>query len=133
VRGTAGARDHNLEAAILRRVGIFIKPLRGPVRGDDLRLARHAELFERVCRVAHGFPIGAAAHDDADERLRHCPALKQLYNLARLGGRFWLGNRSFVAANRRYGGYGEFSRVFRAVKSRYESATDTEQRLRGNV
>ena len=36
VRCAAGARDHELEPALLGRMGIFVKPLGRPVRGDDL-------------------------------------------------------------------------------------------------
>ena len=36
----------------------------------DAGLVRHAELLEHLGRVPHGLPVGLAAHDDADERLR---------------------------------------------------------------
>src|SRR5262249_57471038 len=41
---------------------------------DDAYLVRHPELLERVGGMAQRLPVGAGAHDDADERL-HQPSI----------------------------------------------------------
>ena len=78
MRGAARTGDDELEPALLGRRGIVVKALRRAVGGDDLRLVGDAELVERFGGMAHRLPVGAAAHDDADQRLGHRPALKQL-------------------------------------------------------
>ena len=37
------------------------------MRGDDLRFAGHAEFGEHVSGGLHGWPVGIAAHQDADQ------------------------------------------------------------------
>ena len=64
----ARAGDDDFEAALGCSGSVFGQQLRRAMRGDDALLMRHAELGEHFARMAHGFPIGLAAHDDADER-----------------------------------------------------------------
>jgi hypothetical protein len=48
------------------------------MRRNDLAFVWNCKLVEGGGSVPHRLPIGAASHDDADERLRHRPALMQL-------------------------------------------------------
>src|SRR5947209_3247707 len=66
--------------------GPIIRALRRAVRRDDFRFVRNPKLTQQFARVAHCLPVGAAAHDDPDERLRHRPALKQLHKSSSFRG-----------------------------------------------
>ena len=50
--------------------GIAVEPLRGAMRRDDLGLVRDFERVEHRGRRLERRPVGAAAHDDADDGLR---------------------------------------------------------------
>jgi len=50
--------------------------------------------------------------------------LNPLYDAARLGGRFGLGNHSVADANRLVNRTGKISCVFRGIESRYGRVTD---------
>src|SRR5260370_26142126 len=67
--GAAGARDDDLNAALFRAGSIFKEQVGSAVSGDHARFMWNAELAERFGGKFHGIPVGARAHDDADERL----------------------------------------------------------------
>jgi hypothetical protein len=67
VRGPAGRRDDDLDAARLGFRGVLGGQCGGAVGGHDLGLVRDAELRQHRVGVAHGLPVGFAAHDDGDE------------------------------------------------------------------
>ena len=64
--GTAGAGDDDLEAGRLGALGEVIQPVGRAVGRDDPRVVRDAQRFQRFGGVAHGRPVGLAAHDDGD-------------------------------------------------------------------
>ena len=66
VRGAAGAGDDHLEAVGLGAPGKFVQALGRAVGGDDARLVLDLERVERFGGMAHGRPVGLAAHDDGD-------------------------------------------------------------------
>jgi hypothetical protein len=39
------------------------------MRGNDLDLVRNVQMFKDINGMAHGLPVGLAAHDDPDQRL----------------------------------------------------------------
>ncbi len=62
------------KAALRRTRRILVKPVRRAVRRDDPRFVGHAEILQDAGGMAHGLPVGLAAHDDPDEGLlRHLP------------------------------------------------------------
>src|SRR5262249_8941274 len=72
--GAARTGDQDLEAARLGAAGVLEQQVGRAVGGDDAYLVRHPELLERVGGMAQRLPVGAGAHDDADERL-HQPSI----------------------------------------------------------
>ena len=66
MRRAARAGDDHFKAASFGVVGIFHHPIRGAMGGDDAAFVRHVEVAQRLGGMAHGFPVGLAAHDDAD-------------------------------------------------------------------
>ena len=67
MRRAARAGDDDFQPAPRRLLRVFEQPIRRAMRGDDLRLERHAEFFELRGGVLHGFPVGLGTHDEADE------------------------------------------------------------------
>src|SRR5260370_14518111 len=67
--GAAGAREGDLNAALLRAGSICKEQVGSAVSGDHARFMWNAELAERSGGKCHGIPVGAGAHDDADERV----------------------------------------------------------------
>ncbi len=65
-RATGGG-DEDLDAARFGSGDVLRGLLGRAMRGEDAALVRDIEARERLGRVAHGFPIAFAAHDDADE------------------------------------------------------------------
>ncbi len=63
----ACTRDDDFQTTAGGHLGIFVKALGGAVSADHARLVGNAELGQHVRRVTHGFPVGLAAHDNADE------------------------------------------------------------------
>src|ERR1700749_4489769 len=70
MRCASSACNQHLYAALLGGRCVFEEQVWRPMGGNDTRLVRNAEIFERFDGVLHRFPIGRRAHDDADERLR---------------------------------------------------------------
>ena len=68
----------DLEARLSRALGEGEQPLRRAVGGDDARLVGDAERVERLGGVAHGRPVGLAAHDDGDRAGRGSRASRAL-------------------------------------------------------
>lgn len=73
MRRAAGAGDDNAEAGRLGALGKGIEAFRRAVGGDDPRVVGDTERVERLGGVAHGRPVGLAAHDDGHRR-RHVAA-----------------------------------------------------------
>src|SRR6266446_1587609 len=67
--GAASARDDDLNAALFRGGSIFKEQVGSAVSGDHARFMWNAELAERFGGKFHGIPVGAGAHDDANERV----------------------------------------------------------------
>ena len=71
VGGAAGAGDDDPEPCRLGALGEGDEAVGRAVGGDDAGVVGDAERVERLGRVAHGRPVGLAAHDDGDGRARH--------------------------------------------------------------
>jgi hypothetical protein len=61
--------NNHFQAAILGSFGITKEQVRRAVGRNNLRLKRHFQAFERLDRVAHGFPVRPGPHDNSDEWL----------------------------------------------------------------
>ena len=59
--------DEHVDAAILRRAGVFCGLVRRAVRGEDVCLVLDAEILKDFLCCLHQLLIGAAAHDDANK------------------------------------------------------------------
>ena len=59
--------DDHLQAALFGRMRVFVQALGRAVRRDHFGFVRNAELLQRFGGMTHRLPVGAAAHDDADE------------------------------------------------------------------
>ncbi len=81
MRRAARARDDRLQPALFRRRGVLRHQPRRAVRGNDLLFVRNAEAFQNLGRVAHGVPVGLAAHDQADEPPRGFGSIELLLTL----------------------------------------------------
>jgi hypothetical protein len=68
MRRAAGAGDDDLKAPVARAFGVIDQPPWRAMRRDDSGFARNAQRVQDLHRVAHGLPVGAATHDDADQR-----------------------------------------------------------------
>ena len=66
VRRAAGPGDDQFDATALGALREFGHPHRRAMRGDDLLLEGHVELFEDLGRVTHRVPVGRGSHDDGD-------------------------------------------------------------------
>ena len=75
MRRAARSGDDHLQAARLGAGCILHHPGGRAMRGDHLRLMRHAEARQCFAGRAHRLPVGLAAHDDADQWLHsgYCP------------------------------------------------------------
>src|SRR5690606_27136216 len=75
MRRTPGAGHDHLQAALPGALGIGREALWRTMRRDDSDLVRNSEMLQDFNGMAHGAPIGLAAHDDADQccafALRH--------------------------------------------------------------
>ena len=58
MRGAAGSRDDDLDAALLGGGRVFEQQVGRAVSGDDLRFMWNTEIGERLGGVLHGFPVG---------------------------------------------------------------------------
>ena len=70
MRGASGPGDDHLDPAGL---GLLCEPRHSIGRAvgrDDLRLVWHVEPAQHFRRVGHGLPIGLAAHDHRNQRIR---------------------------------------------------------------
>src|SRR5215472_11891539 len=67
VCGAAGSGDDDADTTRLGCSGVVEHAVRRAVRGDDLGFVGDGELGEDVGGVLEGGPVGARAHDDADE------------------------------------------------------------------
>src|SRR4029077_8146080 len=65
--GAAGSGDDDFDAAFFGVGSVLEKQVGGAVGGDDACFMWNAEGFERFGDELHGVPVGAGAHDDADE------------------------------------------------------------------
>src|SRR2546429_9396726 len=65
---TTGGGDNYFEAAVGCGGGVFKKAVGRAVCGDNLCLKGNFEVLELFGSVLHGFPVGLAAHDNADQR-----------------------------------------------------------------
>lgn len=68
---TASTGDDGLQAPLGGTVCIGKHIVRHSVRGNHSGFVRDAKLLENLDCVLHGVPVGAGAHDNADERLSH--------------------------------------------------------------
>src|SRR5437773_3220946 len=69
MRGPARGRDDDLDAAALGPRRVLRRHGGRAMGGHDLALVGDAEAGEDLVGMAHGLPVGLAAHDDSDERL----------------------------------------------------------------
>ena len=129
----AGAGDDRLQSPFPGRMCVFVKPLRRTVSGHDLRLVCDSELFERLGSVAHRLPIGAAAHNYADERLRHRPALKQWKNAGSFRDGFRPRQRRWERFGVPFVGDSLKLRIFKSLESRYDVGERQGQGPGGDV
>jgi len=63
----ARAGDDDFDAALFGSLGIFEEQIGCAVGGDDTRFMWNTKFREDLGGEFHGVPIGAGAHDDADE------------------------------------------------------------------
>lgn len=66
----ASARDDHFEPALTGVRGVLEEQVGCAVRGDNANLVGHSDRFQSFDRVSHRLPVGAGAHDHADERRR---------------------------------------------------------------
>src|ERR1039458_9074362 len=66
MRRASGPGDNDAQAALLRGARVTLQVPRRAVCRDDLHLVRNAKLGAGLRRALHRWPIGIAAHDDAD-------------------------------------------------------------------
>src|SRR5712692_7208935 len=69
MRGPARGRDDDLDAAAFGPRRVLRRQGGRAMGGHDLALVGDAEAGEDLVGMAHGLPVGLAAHDDSDERL----------------------------------------------------------------
>ena len=70
MRGATGAGDDHLDSALLGSGGVLEEEIGRAMGGDDSCFMWNTKASESPGGVFHGVPIGAGAHDDADERMR---------------------------------------------------------------
>ena len=68
--GSAGTCDDHLNAALFGAGSVLEEQIGRAVSGDDARFMWNTEGLEGLGGELHGVPVGAGAHDDADERMR---------------------------------------------------------------
>jgi len=66
--GAACARDNDFNASLFGGLCIFEEEVGSAVGGDNACFMWNMEFVERLGGEFHGVPVGAGAHDDADER-----------------------------------------------------------------
>src|SRR4029077_4501165 len=69
MRGATGASDDHLDSALLGRRGVLEEEIGRAMGGDDSCFMWNTKAGEKRGCVFHSVPIGAGAHDDADERM----------------------------------------------------------------
>src|SRR5882762_682879 len=67
MRGASGTGDDDFDAALFGVGGVLEEKVGGAMGGDDARFMWNTEGFEGFGDELHGIPVGAGAHDDADE------------------------------------------------------------------
>src|SRR5260370_37772114 len=72
MRGAAGTGDDDFDAAFFRVGRVFKKQVGGAVGGDAACFMWNTEGLKCFGDELHGIPVGAGAHDDADERMGDC-------------------------------------------------------------
>ena len=75
-----------LEAGGLGALGEGEQPVRGPVGRDDALFAIDSEHSQRFGGVAHGLPVGLAAHDDGDGCGHLVNSVQESKNIGRIIG-----------------------------------------------
>jgi hypothetical protein len=68
--GSPRTRNNNFDASRLRASGILLEKTWCSMSADDPALMGDLELREGFMGMAHRFPIGLAAHDDAHKGQR---------------------------------------------------------------
>ena len=68
MRGASGPGDDDLETGLARALGEFDQAVRRAMRRDDAGVEVYVQRRQGFAGVAHGRPIGLAAHDDGDGR-----------------------------------------------------------------
>src|ERR1700674_4429789 len=69
MRGAACTGDDDFDPAFLRVGSVFEKQVGSAMCGDDACFMWNTELAKCFGGEFHGIPVGAGAHDDADERI----------------------------------------------------------------
>src|SRR5438309_865424 len=98
MRGPARGRDDDLDAAALGLRRVLRRQGGRAMGGHDLAFVGDAEAGEDLVGMAHGLPVGLAAHDDGDERLAGIAHMPETHDAAR------------IAVSQALSGLGQFAR-----------------------
>ena len=70
--GPTRTGDYHLNPALFCRRRVLEEEIGSAMRRDNLRFVWDAQSIEDLRGVLHGVPIRLGAHDQSNERIRHC-------------------------------------------------------------